>query len=177
MLAGEQYVRSMELIGIVPVLDIFLTFFRAYYLPNGTLIYDLPSIRLHYTATRLLLDLLAFFPFDVMMTLYSAHHHPYVGFVRLPRMLGVYTTWYMRGYTLAVKADTPMSVAIIRLLFITAVITHMFACVWWYIGSHHMLDVRLQFLFFASEIKVSCLKGPFLMCAGEQSLCDWLRTS
>lgn len=140
--AGDKYVYAIDYIGLIPMLDVAVTFFRAFRLPNGTLIYDLPAVRLHYTSERLLWDLVSFFPFDIIMALYAAHHHPYVSFVRLPRVLSLYTVWYKRGYNFSVGADTPMSVAIIRLLLITAIITHVFACVWWYIGSHHMLDVR-----------------------------------
>lgn len=133
---------TTEYVGLIPILDILVTFFRAYYLPNGTMIYDPQAIRLHYTSDRLLLDLVSFFPFDVVLALFAAAHHPFAGFIRIPRMLSLYSVWYKRGYTFDLGANPSMALAIGRLLIITALITHLFACVWWYIGSFHMLTVR-----------------------------------
>jgi hypothetical protein len=129
-------------IGVVPILDIFVTFFRAFFLPNGTLVYNLMEIRIYYISRRLLTDLVAFFPLDVIMSVYAAASHPYFGFIRLPRMLAVYTVWYKRGYSFNLGAEASMTSAILRLLAITAAITHLFACVWFFIGTSHMLDVR-----------------------------------
>ena len=141
--AGSQYVFAVDYTGLIPLLDVAVTYFRAFRLANGTLIYDLQAIRLHYTSDRLLWDLASFAPLDIIMAAYAVHHHPYVSFVRLPRMLSLYSVWYKRGLNFSVGAESSMSVAILRLLIFTAVITHVFACVWWYIGSWHMLDVRL----------------------------------
>jgi hypothetical protein len=73
----------------------------------------------------------------------------YAGFIRIPRMLSLYTVWFVRGHSFKIGADASMVAAILQLLVITAAITHIFACVWWFIGSIHMINVRsiLSFTF------------------------------
>jgi hypothetical protein len=140
--AGLRYSIALECLQVVQLLDIFLTFYRATYLPNGTLIYTFRDIRLHYTADRFQWDFVAFFPFDFILNMYDATTHRFAGFLRVPRMLSLYTVWFKRGFKLKLGADVSMASAIFQLLAITAIITHIFACTWWFIGSIHMIDVR-----------------------------------
>jgi hypothetical protein len=127
-------------VGVLLMVDIVLTFFRATYLSNGTLVYDLPSLRTRYIATRLLSDLIAFFPLDLLLMLYGVADHKHAQWIRLPRMYAVYATWHLRGYTFSLGSNTSMATSILRLLVITAVITHIFACIWYYIGTIHMVQ-------------------------------------
>jgi hypothetical protein len=155
--------HALQYMQLIQLLDIFPTFFRAFYLPNGTLIYDLTEIRLHYTAHRLLWDLIAFVPFDFILSMYAATHHRFAGFIRVPRMLAVYTVWFKRGHRFKFGSDSSMASAILRLMACIAVITHIFACIWWLIGSVHMLDVRFALPFnFEFEFLFRKIRGDLI---------------
>lgn len=132
---GAAYFWCILAFEIALVLDVALTFCRAYYADSGLLISRPRYIRSAYMSSAFYLDVLSRAPFDLILRAYGAAHHQGAAWLRLPRVLSAYALSRKPGYHASARKAASMLGAIFRLLGLTALVTHFYGCVWWLIGT------------------------------------------
>jgi hypothetical protein len=93
---GHNYGLAVYLIEGLLVVDIVLTCCRAFYSANGTIVYTPAAIRRAYFADRFPLDVVSAVPLTTILWLYGDMTHPAAPWLRLPRVLCMYSVWYRR---------------------------------------------------------------------------------
>jgi hypothetical protein len=93
---GHEYELAIHVLESLLLVDIVLTCCRAFYSANGAIVYNAASIRSTYFANRFALDVLASFPLTVILWVYGVLDHPAAPWLRLPRILCMYSVWYKR---------------------------------------------------------------------------------
>jgi Ion transport protein len=134
------------------VCDIVVTFCRAIHADSGALIARPATIRTMYLSSGFYLDILSRVPLDLVLHLYGASDHIYAAWLRLPRLIAPYALMRKRGIHSSSQKTDSMLIAILRLLSLTALVTHFYACVWWLIGTQHLA---------ATEFTIEQLPEPY----------------
>lgn len=113
----------------------FVNVFRAFYNEEGVLIYNLKAIRVHYINGSFFLDLVAAMPFKVLVQINGNVNHAYASWLRLPKMLRIYRMLQLYRQMGRSVAHTSVSKRILQLLPLVLGLTHVYGCIWWYIGT------------------------------------------
>ncbi|KAM9390662.1 voltage-gated inwardly rectifying potassium channel KCNH3-like, partial [Salvelinus alpinus] len=120
------------LVEILFMLDIALNFRTTFVSTSGQVVYDAPSICVHYVTTWLFVDLIAALPFDL---LYAFNVSVYFGVhllktVRLLRLL--------RLLQKLERYSQYSAVVLTLLMSMFALLAHWMACVWYFIGRREI---------------------------------------
>lgn len=133
--AGLFYtVGNFVLEGLLAV-DMFVNISRGFYNDNGVLVYNLRSIRVRYINSSFFLDLVAAMPFSILVSLNGSTNDGYVSWLRLPKMLRIYRMLRLYRELGRAVARTSVPMGILRLMPLILGLTHLYGCIWWYIGT------------------------------------------
>lgn len=144
--AGPLYDIGNQILEALLIADMFVNVSRAFYDDNGILVYNLKAIRVHYINSSFFLDLIAAMPFSNIVGWNGNANHGYVSWLRLPKMLRIYRMLRLYRELGKSVARTSVSMGILRLMPLILGLTHIYGCIWWYIGtvgrdlSHSQID-------------------------------------
>eukprot|EP00892_Ulva_mutabilis_P004253 jgi/Ulvmu1/219/UM001_0223.1 len=132
---GLLYEIANQLLEGLLIVDMVVNVFRAFYNEQGVLIYNLKSIRVHYISGSFFVDLVAAMPFQVLVQINGNVNFGYASWLRLPKMLRIYRMLQLYRQMGRSVAHTSISMRILQLLPLILGLTHVYGCIWWYIGT------------------------------------------
>lgn len=130
-----MYEIANQLLEAVLILDMIVNAFRAFYNEQGVLVYNLKAIRVRYINGSFFLDLVAAMPFKVLVQINGNVNFGYASWLRLPKMMRIYRVLQLYKEMGRSVAHTRVSMRILQLLPLILGLTHLYGCIWWYIGT------------------------------------------
>lgn len=132
---GLFYVIGNQILEALLFLDMFVHISRAFFNEDGVLVYNLKAIRVRYISSSFFLDLIAALPYSHLVSLNGSVNYGYASWLRLPKMLRMYRLlrWYKQLSRSIERTSTIMG--ILRLMPLLLGLTHLYGCIWWYIGT------------------------------------------
>eukprot|EP00892_Ulva_mutabilis_P004198 jgi/Ulvmu1/214/UM001_0218.1 len=132
---GLYYWVGNQVLEALLIVDMFVNISRAFYNEQGILIYDLKAIRVRYISSFFFVDLVAAMPFSNLVAFNGNAEAGYVSWLRLPKMLRIYRMLRLYKEMGRSVAPTSVSMGILRLMPLILGLTHIYGCIWWYIGT------------------------------------------
>jgi potassium channel len=133
--SGLTYEVCNQMLEILLIIDMIINVSRAFYNNQGVLVYDLRAIRVRYISDSFFLDLVAAIPFKVLVQLNGSVNEGYASWLRLPKMLRIYRLFRLYQKFQKSVAQASVTVGVLRLIPLILSLTHVYACIWWYIGT------------------------------------------
>lgn len=113
----------------------FVNISRAFYNEKGLLVYNLKAIRVRYISSSFFVDLVAAMPFSTLVSLNGSARPGYVSWLRLPKMLRIYRMLRLYKEIGRSMKRTHVAMGILRMMPLILGLTHLYGCIWWYIGT------------------------------------------
>ncbi|GMH42769.1 hypothetical protein BSKO_10688 [Bryopsis sp. KO-2023] len=138
---GTTYFIVSNIFDCLLIVDMIMNFFRAYLNKKSVIVTSYRRIARHYLASKFLMDFIAACPLDLLVMVAGASHE-YTTWMRIFKLLRLHRllTWYKKKES---DANADSVFARIKLLApIIFGISHIMACVWWYIGTIHLWSTK-----------------------------------
>jgi len=138
---GQRYTALNMVADSLVFTDIVLNFLTAYKNKKSVLVYDLSKIRRHYLGSSFPVHFMVAFPVDHIIWIVfilAGHNRPNhtIAWMRTPKLLRFWELYESQKSSASdTKADT-IEGGVRRLGPMLLLISHLLACIWWYIGAH-----------------------------------------